>query len=351
MLRSIQYRLPIWTQYLTREEGVTVSEMEEACDALLDDSDDPKGLLRRDLTDIRKMLNKLGTVTLVEKKVKGEDKRYWLSSYVNLLRLRQEKYYGSETITLLSMLSQMQGVLPGDTYQQATASIHKLEQEQQEQNLPIIVAYEANVGQEQEMQHFFPIYSAIHDQQPLRIVYHIHNNPQQQTEVIFYPEFLRQYKTLWYAFGVATDQHGRSLATPCYRIPLHLIDTITKLPVTQYPFIPSGIEDYLDEYFSEIVGTDYIPNNPLLDIRLAISQRMTQRMLLNPWHDSMTLLRHETSPIPGYKVFRLKVKKNQELIRRILEMGHDVIVLSPDKLRKEIQKELSKTIAAYHEKE
>lgn len=343
---SIQHRLPVWQQMLARTEGVSIEEMAEACAAFISKSEDPNGILRRDLTTIRSLLNDVEGAELVERK-QGRCKRFWLQGDADLLRLRQERFYGSENVTLTSMLTQMEGMLPEGVLQEATASIRKLEREQTEAHARPIVAYESNVGLHRDTEHFYPIYKAIQGRQALHVVRHPQYNSGIQEELILYPEFLRQYNTLWHVFGVATTMSGEMLTVPSERIPLHLISSVTPLPAKQYPFIPSGIEDYIEDYFSEIIGVDNVASVPVSDIHFAVKKTSVNRLMDNPLHESMTHLRGEISPIPGYHLFRMQVKFNMELMRKILQMGSEIIILSPEKLRRKVLKELQKSIKLY----
>lgn len=343
---SIQHRLPIWQAMLMRPDGTSIEEMLEACARFIDNSEDPKGILRRDLTTIRSLLEEVEGVQLVERK-SGRSKRFWLQGCADLLRLRQERFYGSEKVTLTGMLAQMQGVLPEGVLQEATTSIRKLEREQTEANASPIVAYESNVGLHQDMKFFYPIYNAIRHKQALHIVKHPQYNDSIAEELILYPEFLRQYNTLWHVFGVATTMSGERLTAPCERIPLHLISEATSLPSKQYHFISSGIEDYIDDYFSEIIGVDNVPTLPVSDIRFAVKKTAVNRLMDNPLHESMTQLKGVECPLPGYQMFRMQVKFNMELMRKILQMGSEIIILSPEKLRKKVVKELQRTMKMY----
>ena len=345
---SIQHRLPIWQSMLSRPDGVSIEEMQERCTKLIDESDDPKGILRRDLTTIRSLIDRIEGVSLVEKKI-GRNKRFWLQGQIDLLKLRQERFYGSENVTLTGMLAQMQGVLPEGVLQEATSSIRKLEREQAESHDKPVVAYEVNMGIHQDMEFFFPIYKAIRSKQALRIVRHKQFDESITEELILYPEFLRQYNTLWHVFGVATTLDGKVLSAtaPCERIPLHVISSATPLPSKQYPFIASGIEDYLEDYFSEIIGVDNDPAEPVSDIRFAVKNNTVHRLMNNPLHESMVHLKGETCPLPGYQMFSMQVKVNMELYRKLLRWGSKIIVLSPSKLRSGILKDLHKTLRLY----
>lgn len=343
---SIQYRLPIWQRMLTRPDGVSIDEMMEACSEFIGESEDQRGILRRDLTTIRSLLDEVEGAQLVERK-SGRSKRFWLQGCTDLLRLRQERFYGSEKVTLTGMLAQMQGILPEGVLQEATTSIRKLEREQTEANASPIVAYESNVGLHQDMKFFYPIYNAIRQKQTLHIVKHPQYNDSINEELILYPEFLRQYDTLWHVFGVATTMDGERLSDPCERIPLHLISSVTPLPSKLYPFISSGIEDYIEDYFSEIIGVDNVPTLPVSDIRFAVKKTAVNRLMDNPLHESMTQLKGMECPLPGYQMFRMQVKFNMELMRKILQMGSEIIILSPEKLRKKVMKELHRSMKMY----
>lgn len=343
---SIQHRLPIWQKMLLREEGVTITEMYDACEKYIIESEDPRGLLRRDITDIRKLLDEHHIAEIIIKKEKREN-RFWLSNDVDLLRLRQEKYYGSEQVALTGMLEQMKGVLPESVVEEVTRSIRKLKKEQEEKQEKTIVAYEYNIGVNQDMKFFYPLYKAIRERRVLKVVKHKLNDEQNNEETIFHPEFLRQYNTLWYAFGRECDVQGNTIASPCSRIPLHLITSVKELPVKKYPFRSSGVDDYLDEYFSEIIGVDNIATAEVMDIRLAVKSSIIARLENNPIHESQTPIKNDTCSILGYKCFRIQVKYNKELMRKLMQMSPDVIVLSPEKLRKRVLKELEKSQKLY----
>lgn len=346
MSNSIQYRLPIWRTMLLRDEGVSYKEMSVACKKYLEDSKDDMVTLRNDKSIILDLLTETNSAELIVKKVKRVS-RFRLTKDVNLLRLRQEKYYGSEQVALTGMLEQMKGILPESVIEEVTRSIRKLKREQEEKEERPIVAYEYNIGVNQDMKFFYPIYKAIRERKALRVVKHKLNDETCTEETIFYPEFLRQYNTLWYAFGKECNEEGTPTAIPCSRIPLHLISSVKVLPVKKYPFRASGVDDYLDEYFSEIIGVDNIATAEVMDIRLAVKLSIVARLENNPIHESLTPLKNVTCPIPGYKCFRIQVKYNKELMRKLLQMSPDVIVLSPEKLRKRVMKELEKSQKLY----
>lgn len=46
-------------------------------------------------------------------------------------------------------------------------------------------------------------------------------------------------------------------------------------------------------------------------------------------------------------MFRMQVKFNMELMRKILQMGSEIIILSPEKLRKKVVKELQRSMKMY----
>ncbi|MCQ2259186.1 MAG: hypothetical protein MJZ41_14545, partial [Bacteroidaceae bacterium] len=294
MSNSIQYRLPIWRTMLLRDEGVNYKEMFVACKKYFEDAEDAMETLRRDKKIILNLLDKNNCAEIIEKNKR--DKRFWLSNDVDLLRLRQEKYYGSEQVALTGMLEQMKGILPESVIKEVTRSIRKLKREQEEKQEKTIVAYEYNIGVNQDMKFFYPIYKAIRERKALKVVKHKLNDETCIEETIFYPEFLRQYNTLWYAFGRECDEQGNTMASPCSRISLHLITSVKELPVRKYPFRPSGVDDYLGEYFSEIIGVDNIATAEVMDIRLAVKSSIIARQENNPIHESLTSLKNETCP-------------------------------------------------------
>lgn len=175
------------------------------------------------------------------------------------------------------------------------------------------------------------------------ISHHPVNKPDQVVEGILYPEYLKQYQSNWYAFGMFVAKEG----TPEFlKLPLNNISRYGEVDSKEYPFIKSSIEDY-EEYFDDIIGVDNPAQNEVESIKFRISNRMYQRLRNKPLHPTQKNCKEIDSP--GFKGMEICVKYNIELMRTILRLGADIEIVEPAHIKKRVIKELNKTLRQYKE--
>ena len=211
----------------------------------------------------------------------------------------------------------------------------------EEENSNKYVDFETNEYLQESLMYFSAIYSSISDKQVISITYVQINHEDNETTISLHPEFLKQYNSLWYVFGNAFDQQGNALGV--MKVRLDLITDVNKL---SDQFIPSGT-DY-DEYFTEIIGVENMPSVEIWHIEFLVKNNMFNRVLTNPLHaGSQRRCSRLDSIRSGYKGFTIDVKENIELLRKIMAYGSDIIIVSPEKLKKKVQKILKKSLANY----
>lgn len=292
------------------------------------------GKFRHDIKEIKKLLESNG-YKLIEK---GSPKRYFLEDDVDLNQLLIESKKKSLSKSLFDFLSHIKIGLPDNFLsglQKKDSSIFDVDE------LPK-VAFEAN--EFINLEHFPTIYNGIQEK-CLKVEFHRISNPKDKFKIVFCPEFLKQYNTLWYVFGVAQDpETGKFLDNdmkqceePCvFRIDIQLIDDIEEF---KGKFVSSGV-DY-EDYFADIIGVDNI-NREVVEVEMLVKNTMVERFMSNLIHESFDVYPNRKSPIEGYSVASMNVKHNKELERKLLSFGSDLIVLSPKKLRDVIRKEYQK---------
>ena len=325
-------RLQVWQELLTRDEGVTYKEFNErTCEAY------ENSQLRGDIRNIKLLLKNEGVCL---KEEGSKTKRYFLlDKSVDLLDLYNKSTRLGNSGEVLNLLTHMKGVFPNEFYQELCESFGKLMNEEENSNK--YVDFETNELLQESLMYFSTIYSSISDKQAISITYVQINNKDNETTISLHPEFLKQYNSLWYVFGNAFDQQGNALGVT--KVRLDLITDVNKL---SDQFIPSGT-DY-DEYFDEIIGVENIPSVDIWHIEFLVKNNMFNRVLTNPLHEgSQRRCTRLDSIRSGYKGFTIDVKENIELLRKIMAYGSDIIILSPEKLKKKIQKILKKSLLNY----
>lgn len=331
MSKDKELRFSYYRELLTSPNGL--SELDYV-DSQPDSELDYGGKFRHDIKEIKKLLENNG-LSLIEK---GTPKRYFLEDDIDLNQILAESKKKSLSKSLFDFLSHIKIGLPDNFLsglQKKNSEIFDVDE------LPK-VAFEANEFINLE---YFPVlYNAL-GKKRLSVSLHKMSNIDCKLGIYFCPEFLKQFNTLWYVFGVAIDaETGKYLDNnlkqceePCvFRIDIQLIDDIKE---AKEKFVSSGV-DYND-YFTDIIGVDNI-NREVVEVEMLVKNNMIERFISNPIHESFDVYPKRKSPIEGYSVATMSVKHNKELERKLLSFGSDLIVFAPKSLRDIIRKEYKK---------
>lgn len=323
-------RLKVWQEGLLSKDGISYSKIKKMC---LCDSE----LARQDIKRIKGLL--IGTDAKIID-TGGFKKTFKLSQPADLLSLYAQSKVAVPYRDLLKLLIHSHGLLSNSFFSEISTVYDEIISSCENQDKTI--EFESNINETSSMSHFSDIYKALR-KDVLLVTRHNPVNPENSYNVILHPEYLKEYNSEWYVFGNISDSVDSE--PQMGRIPLAFIDDIDELP-DPIPFVQTGYtsSDY-HQMLGEIIGVEFDRNCELETVCLRVSTKMFHRIIHNPIHHSQKIVPELNKP--GFKGIQIEVRRNKELIRTILNMGSDVEVVSPIKLRNSIRKELLKNLKSY----
>jgi len=183
-------------------------------------------------------------------------------------------------------------------------------------------------------EHFLPILKSVENHQPLKILYKTFKGKEDEKSI--YPYQLRQYNERW--FLVASDKGYESLS-------LYALDRIQSIEQLHIPFVEYSGD--LDTHFENVIGVSVNDDAEVEDVKLRISAKRFPYIETKPLHWSQTEIKKESTP--NYRVIKLRVQINNELVATLLSLGEDIEVIEPKQLAFKI-KEIGKAIVNHYEK-
>ena len=183
-------------------------------------------------------------------------------------------------------------------------------------------------------EHFLPILKSVENHQPLKIRYRSFKGKEGVKSI--FPYQLRQYNERW--FLVASDKGYKGLS-------LYALDRIQSVEQLHIPFV--AFEGDLDTHFENVVGVSVNDGAEVEEVKLRISAKRFPYIETKPLHWSQTEIKKESTP--NYRVIKLRVQINNELVAILLSLGEDIEVIEPKQLAFKI-KEIGKAIVNHYEK-
>lgn len=184
---------------------------------------------------------------------------------------------------------------------------------------------------------------AITDHQVLRFSYQPFG--QEQFELTFHPQFLKEYNGRWFVFGEADREPYHA-----YNVPLDRI--VGKLnPVENIEYIPAD-KGFYQQYFKNIIGVTHEKDAEVEQVVIRTKTEYQHGLLLTkPLHHSQ----HETRPFGEhtdgtYGEVMLNIEPNRELRGKILVYGQYLEVVQPHTLREQIKETLKEQLKQYNDK-
>ena len=189
---------------------------------------------------------------------------------------------------------------------------------------------------------WLPVFNkAITDRQVLRFSYQRFG--QESFELIFHPQFLKEYNGRWFVFGEANKEPFKA-----YNVPLDRIVGVVN-PVDDVEYIPAE-KGFYQQYFKNIIGVTHEKNAKVEQVVIRTKTEYQHGLLLTkPLHHSQEeILPFGEHDSQWYGEVRLTVEPNRELRGKILAYGQYLEVISPQSLREQIKTTLMNQMIQYN---
>jgi len=189
-----------------------------------------------------------------------------------------------------------------------------------------------------------PVFNkAITDMQVLRFSYQPFG--QEQFELAFHPQFLKEYNGRWFVFGEANREPYQA-----YNVPLDRIVSEVE-PVDDVEYIPAE-KGFYQLYFKNIIGVTHEKDAKVEQVVIRTKSEYQHGLLMTkPLHHSQK----ETLPFgehdgQWFGEVTLSIEPNRELRGRILMYGESLEVMEPLTLREQIKEVIMKQMNQYADK-
>lgn len=232
------------------------------------------------------------------------------------------------------------GILPASWFSsffENTQLLLDTNKDTQEGRVPIISGLEQNLTNIDLLPVF---YKAIANEQVLRFSYQRFG--QVPFELIFHPQFLKEYNGRWFVFGEANREPFKA-----YNVPLDRI--VGKLEAVEgVEYIPAE-KGFYQQFFNNIIGVTHEKDAKVETVVIRTKTDYQHGLLLTkPLHPSQ----QETLPFGEhedgcYGEVMLAIEPNRELRGRILMYGGGLEVIAPLSLREQISGIIKQQLEAY----
>ena len=164
-----------------------------------------------------------------------------------------------------------------------------------------------------------------------------------------YPYLLKQYNDRWYLIGTPLAGKKYPYRKGFYlNLPLDRMESIH--PVEGVSYVDCD-EDFEDR-FEDIIGVSYYEDEPLTSIIIAVKNSYLGYVDTKPIHGSQVKfapeeqnrLHEKYSAFADYTFYGLNLKPNREFYNTIYRNGDCVLLVSPQKIRKEMVQELENSL-------
>ena len=183
-------------------------------------------------------------------------------------------------------------------------------------------------------------YKAITDSQVLRFSYQPFG--QEPFELIFHPQYLKEYNGRWFVFGEANREPYHAFNVPLDRI----VGDVCEVDGVEYIPAPKG---FYRQYFMNIIGVTHEEDAKVEQVVIRTKSEYQHGLLLTkPLHHSQK----ETLPFGEhdglwYGEIILTIEPNRELRGKILMYGEGLEVIEPLSLREQLRTTIRMQMGQY----
>lgn len=178
------------------------------------------------------------------------------------------------------------------------------------------------------------LYNAITNKHALSFSYHSFGHP--SYELVFHPQFLKEYNGRWFLFGKAEGQDYYPYVVPIDRIcsSLENLENIDYIPAEK---------GFYKSYFKNIIGVTHERNASIERVVIRTKTEYQHGLILTkPLHHSQVELKpYGEHNGELYGEIQLTVEPNRELRGKILTYGRYLEVIAPESLKRELQDEIT----------
>jgi len=167
------------------------------------------------------------------------------------------------------------------------------------------------------------LYKSITNKSVLNIEYQSFKETQSR-QLIIHPYYLKQFNKRWFLFGL----NGKDKLI--YNLPLDRIKSISQ---SSEEYIENKTLDF-KEYFEDIVGVSFTPNEKPIKIKLKINNDVSPYVLTKPIHGSQKKIESKANET----MIEIEVIPNIELRQLILSYGDGIEVFTPKSFRDQMRK-------------
>lgn len=178
------------------------------------------------------------------------------------------------------------------------------------------------------------LYKSITNKSALNIEYQSFKEIEPK-QLLIHPYYLRQFNKRWFLFGL--NDKDKLI----YNLPLDRIKSISQ---NSEKYIENTTLDF-KEYFEDIVGVSFAPNEKPIKIKLKINNEVTPYILTKPLHGSQKKIESKADAT----IIEIEVIPNIELKQLILSYGEGMEVISPKSFRVQIKKVIDNMNRIYQE--
>jgi predicted DNA-binding transcriptional regulator YafY len=156
----------------------------------------------------------------------------------------------------------------------------------------------------------------------------------------FHVWWLKEFRNRWFAVGVKSTNNDKGKG----RTIMHLaLDRISALELLDSALYIENDSIIATEYYKYVIGVTVSHNIRPSNVRLWVNSEHAPYILTKPMHHSQVMVQNGKDGA----IINIYVQLNLELEREILGYGDGMIVLSPESLRRKIQRKLQKGVSSY----
>lgn len=295
--------------------------LNEVNKALEEFNGDGSKVERRQLfDDIKFMESEAGFSIPLERIRQGKKIYYRYSEPEFSIKNQKISYDEIETInSALMVLLRFRGI---PQFEWVNEIFPKLQSAFQDEEFKEVISFDQNeylVG----LDNLPTLYKSITNKSALIIEYQSFKDTKPK-QLIIHPYYLKQFNKRWFLFGL--NDKDKLI----YNLPLDRIKSISQ---SSEKYIENITLDF-KEYFEDIVGVSFTPNEKPIKIKLKLNSEVAPYILTKPLHGSQKKLESKA----GIIIIEIEAIPNIELRQLILSYGDGIEIISPKSFRDQMKK-------------